>query len=60
MSHLRAVAIALLLSACATTRARPEVLTVRDPNKLCRIVAFSRCHPGTDASSFIDTDGAHF
>lgn len=47
-----------VVGGCAATAARPEILVVRDPYKLCRVVAFSRCDTGHASPAFIDADDA--
>jgi hypothetical protein len=50
--------VGLLCLGCASAPTRPEILTVRDPDKLCRVVAFSRCAArmaSSPASAFVDT-----
>jgi len=50
-----ALLFSLLCVGCASSPVRPEILTVRDPDKLCRVVAFSRCGAPMAASAFVDT-----
>lgn len=56
MTAAACVIVALALVGCSAHHARPEVLVVRDPNKLCRMVRFSGCGASRAGPAFVDID----